>query len=157
MLAVSFFFCHLLDQHCLYEGSLLPPANEVYEGYVFTHVCQSFCSQWGGGWWVCPIACWDTPPWDQRQAPPWDQRQAHPPGTRGRPPWDQRQANPIPGPRGRPPLGPDTPQRSTCWEIPATSGRYASYWNSILLFICFCPLFMDDHFPDACFVRNFFI
>ena len=27
---------------------LLPPANEVYEGYVFTPVCQSFCS--GGGW-----------------------------------------------------------------------------------------------------------
>ena len=26
---------------------LLPPANEVCEGYVFTPVCQSFCS-WGG-------------------------------------------------------------------------------------------------------------
>ena len=100
MLAVNFFFCHLLDQHCLYEGSLLPPANEVCEGCVFTHVCQSFCSRGG---WVCPIACWDTPPWDQRQAPPWDQRQTHPPGTRGRPPWDQRQTNPIPGPEEGPP------------------------------------------------------
>ena len=29
---------------------LLPPANEVCEGYVFTRVCQSFCSQ--GGWHV---------------------------------------------------------------------------------------------------------
>ena len=28
------------------------------EGYVFTRVCQSFCSQ-GGIW---PITCWDTPP-----------------------------------------------------------------------------------------------
>ena len=28
--------------------SLLPPANEVCEGYVFTPVCQSFCSGGGG-------------------------------------------------------------------------------------------------------------
>ena len=35
----------------------LPPANEVCEGYVFTPVCQSFCSQGGGG--VCRSACWD--------------------------------------------------------------------------------------------------
>ena len=28
---------------------LLPPANEVCEGYVFTRVCQSFCSR-GGVW-----------------------------------------------------------------------------------------------------------
>ena len=27
--------------------SLLPPANEFCEGYVFTSVCQSFCSQGG--------------------------------------------------------------------------------------------------------------
>ena len=27
--------------------SLLPPANEFCEGYVFTPVCQSFCSQGG--------------------------------------------------------------------------------------------------------------
>ena len=26
---------------------LLPPANEVCEGYVFTPVCRSFCSQGG--------------------------------------------------------------------------------------------------------------
>ena len=26
----------------------LPPATEVCEGYVFTHVCQSFCSLGGG-------------------------------------------------------------------------------------------------------------
>ena len=31
-----------------YPTALLPPANEVCEGYVFTPVCQSFCS-WGGG------------------------------------------------------------------------------------------------------------
>ena len=33
------------------------------------------------------------------------------------------------------PLGPGTPQRSACWEIWATSGQYASYWNTILLVI----------------------
>ena len=27
--------------------AFLPPANEVCEGYVFTPVCQSFCSQGG--------------------------------------------------------------------------------------------------------------
>ena len=34
-----------------------PPAKEVCEGYVFTGVCLST-----GGWGVCSIACWDTPP-----------------------------------------------------------------------------------------------
>ena len=32
---------------CNWNGFLLPPANEVCDGYVFTRVCQSFCS-WGG-------------------------------------------------------------------------------------------------------------
>ena len=32
----------------------LPPANEVCEGYVFTPVCQSFCSQGGVPWQVHP-------------------------------------------------------------------------------------------------------
>ena len=37
-----------------------------------------------------------------------------------------------------PPLDPPmpwagTPQSSACWEIRATSGRYASYWNAFLL------------------------
>ena len=30
-----------------------------------------------------------------------------------------------------------TPQHSACWEIRATSGRYASYWNAILFIINF--------------------
>ena len=29
------------------------------------------------------------------------------------------------------------PQRSACWEIRATSGRYASYWNAILWVLFF--------------------
>ena len=44
-------------------------------------------------------------------------------------------------PLGRYPLvryppGQVPPQHSACWEIRATSGRYASYWNVILLYIC---------------------
>ena len=35
---------------------LLPPANEVCEGYVFTPVCQSFCSQ--GGWYPSMHYMW---------------------------------------------------------------------------------------------------
>ena len=53
------------DIHDVVAGNdfnlLLPPANEVYEGYVFTPVRQSFCSQGmspgshpGGGWGVWP-------------------------------------------------------------------------------------------------------
>ena len=53
---------------------------------------------------VCLSACWDTTP-----------RTRHPPG-----------ADP-PGP-GTPP-----PPSMACCEIRSTSGRYASYWNAILL------------------------
>ena len=33
----------------IFEIKFIPPANEVCEGYVFTRVCQSFCSWLGGG------------------------------------------------------------------------------------------------------------
>ena len=42
----------------------------------------------------------------------------------------------LPRTRGRHPSGPGTPPEQTippAWEIRATSGRYASYWNAILL------------------------
>ena len=81
----------------------LLPANEVYEGYVFTPVCQSFCSQGGGG--VCLSACWDTPPGTDTPRGAETPRSRHPP----------------------------SPLRSACSEIRATSGRYASYWNAYLL------------------------
>ena len=77
--------------------------------------------------------------------------QVHPPGTRyphraGTPPgtrytpWDQ--VHP-PGTRYTP-LEPGTPSSSAYWEIRATSGWYASYWNAFLFvklledFIPFC-------------------
>ena len=122
----------------------LPPTNEVCEGYVFTRVCHSVHR--GGSTWA------GTP---QTRYTPRDQ--VHPPGS-GTPPWDQ--IHPLgpgtpPGPGTLPwdqvhPLGPGTPNRiwytqwdqvqppptrytpgsSACWEIRATSGRYASYWNA---------------------------
>ena len=79
--------------------------HKVWGKVIFSVACVKN-SLHGGG--VCLSACWDTPPRDQ--APPWDQA---PPGA-------------------------DTPQtrhplHSACWEIRSTSGRYASYWNAILL------------------------
>ena len=100
---------------------LLPPANEVCEGYVFTGVCLS---TGGGSTWVGPpnqvYPLGRYTPRDQVHPldrytldhvhPPWDQvhpqDQVHPPGS------------------------------SACWEIRATSGRYASYWNAYLFFLC---------------------
>ena len=107
----------------------LPPANEVCEGYVFTHVCHSVHR--GGS------ASVHT-------------RIPHPPGTgtpRTRHPPEQ--APPPPGPDTLP--GPDTPPpgsrtptplHSACWEIRSTSGRYASYWNAILLYGSMIFLFL---------------
>ena len=93
------------NQCLISAGSFLPPANEVCEGYVFTSVCQSLCSQEGVSTWAgnppgryTPLLGPGTPPlgrytpgtrytpqagthpfWDQVH-PPWDQ--VHPPGTR---------------------------------------------------------------------------
>ena len=48
------------------------------------------------------------------------------------------QVHPLPGP-GTPPLWVEVPPRSSaCWEIQATSGRYASYWNAFLFFDLSC-------------------
>ena len=101
---------------CRFAHILLPPANEVCKGYVFTRVCQSFCSQEG----VCLSACWDTPP---QQTP-----LAHPPAHPllwHTPLWHT--------PDTHTPSG--TPQCRACWEIRSMRGRYASNWNAILLFL----------------------
>ena len=39
--------CHPI--HTSDIQSFLPPAKEVWEGYIFKPVCQSFCSQGMGG------------------------------------------------------------------------------------------------------------
>ena len=113
----------------LATSSLLPPANEVCKGYVFTRVCHSVhrvgirgrgaceaggmhgrgCA-WqgacvsGGAWWGC--ACM------------------------------------VGGMRGR------------YYEIRSMSGWYASYWNAFLLFTCFVCCFVLKIFgPQKSFCR----
>ena len=73
---------------------------------------------------------------------PWDP--VHPPGPGTRPwtrytpwagthPWQVHPLGPGTSPRsGTPPSGYTPPGSSACWEIRATSGRYASYWNAFL-------------------------
>ena len=93
------------------------------QGSIFAPVCHSVHR---GG--VCPIACWDTPPGTRGRHPPQDQRQAPPGPEADLPPGADtppEQNLPPPGTKGRHP-----PRRSACWEIRATSGRYASYCSS---------------------------
>ena len=105
---------------------LLPSANKVCEGYVFTCFCHSVhggsASVHGG----IP-----KPPWDQ--APPSSKtpRTRHP---RTRYPFGSRLPLLEPGtPLGAYPPETTPPLHSACWEIRSTSGRCATYWNAILL------------------------
>ena len=98
---------------------------------MFLHVSVILFTRGGG---VCPIACWDTPPEPEAGTPP-QTRGRHPPRP-GTPP-GTRDRHPLPG--SRHPSGIISSQRSAFWEIRATSGRYASYWNAILLkYSCHC-------------------
>ena len=94
------------------------------EGYVFTPVCQSFCSQGRGGLPQCMLG-YHTP---QEQTPLWDQAPSgtrHPLGTRHPPgqgttppgpgtPWDQAssQDQVPPGTRCAPPRTRHRPQQT---------------------------------------------
>ena len=75
-----------------------------------------------------------------RYPPPPDQ--VHPSGP-GTPPWRVPPPDQVPPGPGTPPgrytplAGTHPPRGSACWEIRATSERYASYWNAFLLI----PLF----------------
>ena len=74
------------------------------QGYVFTGICDSVHR---GGLYLTRYTPRD---------------QVHPPGP-GTPPRSRYS-----------PPGPGTPARHrACWEIRSTRGRYASYWNAILL------------------------
>ena len=109
-LFAKYFIVNLVHVIMTLALQFLPPATKLGQGYVFTRVCDSVHK---GG--VCLSACWDTP------------CTRHPrPGT----PPDQ--APPRPG--TPPPI--QAPKSRACWEILSTSGRYASYWNAILLQVC---------------------
>ena len=63
------------------------------------------------------------------QVPPTDQ--VHPPGP-GAPPRTRY----TPRDQVHPPGTRYTPQPRACWDRRSTRGRYASYWNAILLMVC---------------------
>ena len=89
----------------------LPSANEVWGKVISLHLSVILFT--GGS--ASLHAGIHPPSWDQRQAPP---RRVDTP---------QGQTTP-PGPEAFSP----PPRPSACWEIRATSRRYASYWNAIL-------------------------
>ena len=126
------------------------PQTKVCEGYAFTRFCLSTGrgeylgrypppGRYNPGRYTPPGRYTSqtgtphqagTPPGQvhsPRQVHP--TRQVHPLGRytlrSGTPP---RQVHPL---AGTPQAG-TTPRSSACWEIRATSGRYASYWNAFL-------------------------
>ena len=104
----------------VYEGPLVTTRNEVGARLCF-YTCLWFCSQ-GGLRQTSPRT--RHPP-----AAPWEQTPSDqaPPQTRHTPvPWEQTPPDQAP-----------PSQRSACWEMRTTSGRYASYWNAIL-YLVYC-------------------
>ena len=99
------------------------------QGNIFSSVCQEFCSQGRG-----------VP----GQVPPWaGTPQAGTPLEAGAPPG---QVHPQAGTSrwAGTPLG-GTTRSSACWEIRATSGRYASYWNAFLLIYKIVAKYIDHN------------
>ena len=133
---------------------LLTPATKLGQGYVFIGVCDSVHR---GGVPDTPQSRYSPP----KQTPPGaDPPGADLPGSRHLPKQTPPGADSPPRTRytpqirypptpGTPPPGPGTlpwsrytprppgadtpPRRRACWEIRSTRGRYASYWNAILL------------------------
>ena len=102
---------------------LLPAANEVCEGYVFTPVCQSFCSQGGRSAPVHAGMHTPRPEVDPHPHSLCSQKQA-PPRTRGRhptPPHNTRGRHPL-GPEADPPPPQDQRQAPPLGQVHA--GRY---------------------------------
>ena len=116
------------------ESFLLPPANTVCEGYVFTGVCLST-----GGVCLWSQGVSATHPWQTH--PQADNPLGRPPGrSPGNTPW----ADTSPGrhPLCRNPQA-DTPQAHTTQQTPtrpvhswiwSSSGWYASHWNAFLFY-----------------------
>ena len=111
---------------------LLPPANEVWGKVIFLHL--SFCSRGGVPGQVPPRD--QVPPRTRYTSRPgtlsWDQVHPQGPGTPPRTRYTPDQVHP-------PPRDQVHPRSNACWEIRATSGQYASYWNAFL-FIFGCWL-----------------
>ena len=72
----------------------------------------------------CRHTPWEQTPPQSRHPLEADTPHPHPPS---RHPLEQTP------PQEQTPPGTDTPRHRACWEIRSTRGRYASYWNAILL------------------------
>ena len=82
---------------------------------------------------LCFYTCVSVHRWGSTWAGTPPPRPGTPPGTRYTP---QNQVHP-PKPGTPPKTRYTSPGSSACWEIQATSGRYASYWNAFLLIQCY--------------------
>ena len=107
-----------------WEVSFLRPANKVSgKGYVFTPVCQSFCSQEG----CLPLGAWGCLPLGQGVYTPLDKYPWH--TSPGHTSWTCTHLDTYPS---------NTYTPSLCTP-PCTDGhwsrRYASYWNAFLFII----------------------
>ena len=69
--------------------------------------------------------------------------QVHPTSWAGTPPSRYTPQTGTPG-AGTPPHPLPSPGSSACWEIRATSGRYAYYWNAFLLILRAMGLVLFD-------------
>ena len=101
------------------DVAIITAHNEVGARLCF-YTCLWFCSR---GAEVCLSLCWDTTPLEQT---PWEQATPleHPLlGADPPTPYPQEQASPWE----------QTLRVNACWGIRTTSGRYAFYWNAILL------------------------
>ena len=80
---------------------------------------------------VCLSVWWDTIPPPRADYPPGAETT---PPPRADPPWEQTPRDQTP-PRSRHPPGPDSPREADA-SIRSMSGRYASYWNAYLYWMC---------------------
>ena len=108
-------------------GLSIPPIFITVRKGSMRRLCFYTCLSVPGGWVGLPQCMLGYQPLLARQTPltgkadpPWLARQTSLAG-KADPPW-----------QGNPPAR-QTPLRSACWEIRSTSGRYASYWNAILV------------------------
>ena len=94
---------------------------------MFLHLSVSHSVHRGG---VCLSASWYIHPPQSRHPAFWEQtppRSRHPIGADTHSPGSRH-------PPEQTPPGAEPPRADTaCWDIRATSGRYASYWNACLL------------------------
>ena len=121
-----------LDLYC-YLDATTTRKRSLGEAYVFTPVCQSFCSQGG---------CYDVTSFYRQHHPPPGQHhphlgQYHPPLDSTIPPWTV------------PPDSTTTTPNSTNpyrqHRLRSTSGRYTTYWDVFLFVRNVLGVSMDTH------------